>query len=184
MDLLKIIPDKIETYNDSCILDKEIFSNKLLIKFIFKSNRKSSLEIKRFVDDKIFFFGLGLFAGEGTKRRKSGVINKDGIEIINSDPVLINCFLDFLEQLGFEKWKCKARIQISCSGYEKLQFIKESTKFWQSVTNIPIENFNSPNIRIKKNPKQKSKNGSMNIRLFSIPLCRLMEFWIKNIESL
>lgn len=183
MDIYKIVPNKIENGISNCIIEKEIQGEWLLINFKFESGRKSSLKIKRFVDDKIFFFGLGLFAGEGFRsRRPSNIKRANAVEFVNSNPIFIQSFLDFLQGFGFAKEQFKSRIQISCDVYKSEKMREKSTNFWQRVTGIPIKNFKTPNIRIRKNSKQKSENGSLSIILYSQPLWRLLEFWTQNIK--
>lgn len=144
--------------------------------------------IKRFVDEKIFFFGLGLFSGEGSRRRRPRKDCKNKIpnfvEITNDNPIFIQCFLNFLQTLGFDRNRFRLRIQISCKEKEMQEMVERSTRFWQDITQIPIRNFTKPNVRIRENPKQKSENGSVNVRLFSQPLWRLLVFWLKNSKSL
>lgn len=181
MDLSEIIPDKIKNGIDNCIVEKQIEAEWILVKFRFESGRTGSVKLKRFINERIFFFGLGLFAGEGTrKRRPSNIKRGNSVELTNSNPLFIQCFMQFLEELGFSKEKLKARIQISCKASELNKMRERSLKFWLNATNIPKENFNKPNIRIRTQPKQKSEFGSVAVTLFSQPLWRLLEFWIQD----
>ncbi len=171
LDITTIIPEKIGDVK----VEKTTSSNKALITFKFRDNQKSKVELNRMVNRNLFMFGLGLFAGEGTKKTPS-----DGsriVEFINSDPTIILNFIDFLIDLGFSKKLIHGRVQLSCKSSELEENINKSTQFWSSITGISLENFRKPNIRIRENPKQKSVNGTFCILLNSRPLWRLLNFW-------
>ena len=150
--------------------------------FHFKDNQEKNLILNRFVNKGLFMFGLGLFAGEGTKVPLT--TGPNFVEFINSDPIFINSFLLFLEDLGFKREQCRFRVQLSCSQDELEKMIKSSTNFWRKRTRIHLKNFTKPNIRIRENSKQRSKHGCLCIRLLCKPLWRLLVYWIKNSNTL
>ncbi len=174
LDLFKFTPNRV----GNTAIEKRVNKSHLNLIFKFKDNQKSKLKLRRFVNQNIFMFGLGLFAGEGSKKLLQG--NPNFVEFINSEPNLILLFLDFLNELGFGRERLKARVQISCKSSETNHKIKESTKFWISLTGIPEKNFVKPNVRVREHPKQKSIYGALCIRLFSQPLWRLLVNWIKD----
>jgi len=69
------------------------------------------LKIRRFIQDEnlpIFFFGLGLYAGEGRQRFTNTM---ERIEFINSSPRYVKLFRKFLEILNSDSL-VRARIQL------------------------------------------------------------------------
>lgn len=97
LDLSKVIPEKL---ND-VLVEKRILGEYLEVIFRFKDNQISKLKLKRFVNRNLFMFSLGLFAGEGTKGPRNG--EPHFVEFINSNPVIVLNFLNFLNNFGFTR---------------------------------------------------------------------------------
>lgn len=135
------------------------------------------LKIRRFLRDEdlsIFFFGLGLFAGEGRQRFTN---TTERIEFVNSHPPYVKLFQNFLKILNLENLM-KARIQLKSNiDYES------ALDFWSKTLNISRERFFRPLI-FQKQPKIESKTriapfGSLIIRINSALAFKLIRYWIQ-----
>ena len=132
------------------------------------------IRIRRFIQEEnipIFFFGLGLFAGEGRHRFTD---TTERIEFINSNVANVKLFHKFLKILGMDGI-VKARIQLKSDlDYESV------LKFWSETLSIPKENFNSPLVFPKKPNKPRiSPFGSVVIRISSALAFKIVTYWIQ-----
>ena len=132
------------------------------------------LTIQRFVPDQdmpIFFFGLGLFAGEGRHRFTH---TTERIEFINSTPHYVKLFQKFLELLNLDSL-VRARVQLKSDlDYES------ALDFWSKTLDIPHEKFCRPLIFPKKPSKTRiAPFGSLVIRVNSALAYRLIRHWIQ-----
>jgi len=132
------------------------------------------LKIRRFIQDgdiPIFFFGLGIFAGEGRQRFTD---TTERIEFINSHPPYVKSFHKFLEILNLDSL-VRARIQLKSDlDYES------ALNFWSKTLNIPREKFYRPLIFPKKPRKSRiTQFGSLVIRVNSALAFKLIRYWIQ-----
>ena len=174
MDLTKVIPSRIGRTR----LTLDTLPESVVVTFHYPHTAViSTLKLPRYVDEKLFLLGVALYAGEGTKAfvRRAGASKRCSeareVEFVNSNPMIINCFLDFLESLGFERKRCRARLKTT---QEELE---ENIDYWSKVTGIPRENFSSPRIRQIRNSSRLSEHGTLTIRLFCKPLWRVLRYW-------
>jgi hypothetical protein len=144
---------------------------------IISQSGMRKLKIRCFIHDEdlpSFFFGLGLFAGEGRQRFTD---TTERIEFINSRPPYVKLFQKFLQILNLDSL-IKPRIQLKSNlDYES------ALNFWSRTLNIPHESFSRPLIFPKK-PRKASKSrispfGSLVIRVSSALAFRLMKYWIQ-----
>ena len=150
---------------------KIIVKNGYLI--ISKSGMRK-LKIRRFIQDEdmpIFFFGLGLFAGEGRHRFTD---TTERIEFINSNVPYVKLFQKFLEILNLDSL-VRARVQLKSDlDYES------ALNFWSKTLNIPQEKFYKPLIFPKKPSKTRiAPFGSLVIRVNSALAFKLIKHWIQ-----
>lgn len=105
-------------------------------------------------DEKIKWFGLGLYAGEGSKTGNSVGLN-------NSNPKIISAFLKFLRVIfHVNENRLRANLQIKdCQREEKL------VSYWSRVTKIPKRQFRKT-IITKANPYKNNKRymGTCSVR--------------------
>jgi len=132
------------------------------------------LKIRRFLQDEdlpFFFFGLGIFAGEGRQRFTN---TTERIEFINSHPPYVKSFQKFLEILNLDSL-VRARIQLKSDlDYES------ALDFWNKTLNIPREKFYRPLIFPKKPSKSRiTPFGSLVIRVNSALAFKLIKHWIQ-----
>ena len=174
MDLAKVIPSQI----GRTMLTLTILLESVVITFHYPHTAvTSTLKLPRYVDEKLFLLGVALYAGEGTKAfvRRAGASKRCSeareVEFVNGNPEIIDCFLDFLESLGFERKRCRARLKTTQKELE------ENITFWSSRTEIPRENFSSPRIRRFRNSSRLSEHGTLTLRLFCKPLWRIVRYW-------
>ena len=181
MDLAKVIPSQIGRTR----LMLNVFSDSIVITFHYPHTAvTSTLTLPRYVDERLFLLGVALYAGEGTKAflRKVGASKRCSgareVEIVNGNPGIINCFLDFLEILGFEREICKARVKTTQMELE------EHVNYWSKITGIPRKNFSGPRIRRKRNSSRLLEHGTLTLRLYCKPLWRILRYWSTNLHLL
>lgn len=105
-----------------------------------KSKMFASKIIKKLqVRDRIVLL-IGIYWGEGTKSE---------LNIINSDPVLLRAFINFIEEFGVTKKRIKASIRI----YNDIN-PEEAITYWSNILNLNKNQFFKIEI---KNGKKKGK---------------------------
>ncbi|MBY0310163.1 hypothetical protein K2Q16_03400 [Patescibacteria group bacterium] len=82
-------------------------------------------------ENHLFIAGFYLYWGEGTKTAPYTV------SLTNSDPAIINCFIEWLLLLGVAKVDLRVKLHIYSDQNEK-----SLQKYWSAVTGVPVENFN------------------------------------------
>ena len=135
------------------------------------------LQIRRFVDDEnlpVFFFGLGLFAGEGRQRFTN---TTERIEFINAQLAYVKLFQRFLELLNLGS-SVKARIQLKSGlDYERV------LGFWSDALGFQRERFRQPLIFPKKPRKEGrtriSSFGSLELIVNSALAFKLVRYWMQ-----
>jgi len=139
--------------------------NETRINFLLESRNGRILResINRFVDERNFFLGLGIWLGERTKEMP----DEKRIELINSDPFIIEIFLKFLKELGIPKDRIRVKIIIKngdkSSSREKT---RSAESFWMKRTKIVKENF-WKTIVVESKTKRRRKNyfGTLTLRV-------------------
>src|SRR5439155_14911860 len=94
LDLKMLIPEEISGTR----IESEISQDQIHISGRYRNHRGFSLNLNRFIDEPLFYFGCGLFAGEGTKGGKG-----TPFEFANSNPMIIWKIIQLLQQLGIPK---------------------------------------------------------------------------------
>lgn len=147
-----------------------------------KIKKASSKEIGRLSNREKWLIGTALYWAEGTKQREHSISQKT--KLINSDPLLIRFFLDWLLKIvKIQKRELNFEIYIH-SGAN----IEKAKNFWSKIVKIKKSNFK---IRLKKpNPHTKRKNiGNDYIGLLAIEvkkstnLNRRISGWINGITK-
>jgi len=150
LDVYNILPQNFERKE----LMKEIIENGR-IRFWLKSKGKGhdskKFVVNRFILlDDLFFEGLGLWQGEGSKSK--------GLYFGNNCPALINHFLNFVEEkLGIRRDEFRVTVN-SPNLNRKEELIKER---WSELLRIPVKNFTNVcyDTRIRKEYVQVYING-------------------------
>jgi len=93
---------------------------------------------------------MGIYWGEGTKKE---------LNVINSDPILLFAFINFIEQFGVSKDRIRASIRI----YDNIDYMK-ALSFWSNILKLNKNSFYKPEI-VKGNKKSKFKFGMCRIRV-------------------
>jgi hypothetical protein len=93
---------------------------------------------------------IGIYWGEGTKRE---------LNIINSDPILLRAFIDFIEEIGVTKNRIKASIRI----YNDVDQNK-SIEYWSSILSLKKDQFFNVEV-IKGKKKGKLEFGMCRLRV-------------------
>lgn len=137
------------------------------------------LMIRRFLrsdDLPVFFFALGLFAGEGRDRFTK---TTERIEFVNSYLPYVKIFQRFLEIINLGNL-IRPRIQLKSDlNYESV------LDFWSKNLNIPPERFSRPLISQKKKKTENKTRiapfGSIIIRLDSALAYKITKYWIQTL---
>ncbi len=102
--------------------------------------------------------GLLIWWCEGTKPSKGNV----SVEFVNSDPVLIWHFINFLRKLNVNEDKIRLRLKADIENEKKLK------EFWCKKLNLPISSFNKTIPYSGDNKrKRKLKYGTLTIKYSS-----------------
>lgn len=132
LDLKEMVPKKTSIGR---IIVTEINSDTIAMQIpsshIFSGGKESKkVVLNRFVNlDELFLEGLGLWRGEGSKKK--------GIYFGNTEPAILNRFLDFVEnRLGISRKNFKVTINLPF-----LDDQENSGILWSERINVPIENF-------------------------------------------
>jgi hypothetical protein len=134
-----------------------------------KNNRgKTPFAIKRALsadDIALFYLGVGLYLGEGSKSRKRAIV-----ALGSSDAKILAIFLRFLREIcGVTEEKITAELNI----YDDVN-VETAMQFWQESTGIGFERIRKPFVR-------KAREGSYNKKsqrgTFTVTVCntRLLE---------
>jgi hypothetical protein len=131
----------------------------------------------------LWFLGLGLYIGEGSKAYET-------VRIINSDPDVIRLAIRWFRDV------CKldlSNITIAVHLYPDNDF-RKSIEFWRRVTGLPLSNFRKTQVdtRLKKSPLKRGKlpYGTAHITIVSkgnpekgVRLYRRLNGWISGTLS-
>lgn len=93
---------------------------------------------------------MGIYWGEGTKNE---------LNVINSDPVLLRAFINFVGDLGVSKNRIRASIRI----YDNINYT-EALCFWSNILDLNKNSFLKPEI-ISGNKKSKFEFGMCRLRI-------------------
>jgi len=175
IDLLDLLPQKTERGRE-IIVEGE--SEKLIL-YVPRSKKwgggreSKKIVIKRFVVlDELFFEGLGLWQGEGGKRK--------GIYFCNSDSRVLLHFLTFVERkLGLPRNKFKVTVCIPNPGEDN-----ERKKRWSKTLGIPLRNFTAAPIdfRIRKDNVQVYLNSIVLVELLKNVYEKLKPVIVSNVK--
>ena len=93
---------------------------------------------------------IGIYWGEGTKRE---------LNIINSDPILLRAFLEFVKEIGVTKDRIKASVRV----YENINQ-NHAINYWSNILNLDKKQFYKVEI-IEGNKKGKLEFGMCRLRV-------------------
>ncbi len=171
LDLSGLIPEEIAGIR----ITKEVSSNQIKISGRYTNRMKFELVLNRFIDEQLFDFGLGLFAGEGTKGGPG-----TPFEFANSNPKIIAVMMSLLSHLGIDKSTISPRLQITFSRKREMSRVQPLMEFWSKSMGIPLAKFRKPSVRFKKRGGR-SDYGTISIRIHFGILGRLFLFWTDQI---
>ena len=114
----------------------------------------------RFMNLSLKIAGLAIFLTEGSHSQKG----KGGkrIEIVNSNPSIVSCFLKFFESYyKIDRKRLRGRVQV-----HYIEDVGRSERYWSAITKIPVAQFQKPIIK-KRSMSKKSfnilKNGTFTL---------------------
>ena len=171
LDLRTLIPEEISGVH----IESEISQDQIRISGRYRNHRRFSLNLNRFVDESLFYFGCGLFAGEGTKGGKG-----TPFEFANSNPMIIRKMMQLLQQLGIPKSTISPRVQLRVNEKSTRDLIEMLSDFWSEHMEIPKDRFRKASIRVKETTGR-SRYGTVSIRINSGIVGTLFIFWTDQI---
>jgi predicted DNA-binding protein YlxM (UPF0122 family) len=144
--------------------NKVVFDKKPLS---FSPKRKLSILEKR-----LKLAGVMLYWCEGWKGSKG----HERIDFVNSDPAMIDIFMRFLRNICGVK-ESKLRALLYCYSNQN---IRSLIKFWSKITQIPIDQFTKPYIRMDFDVHKQNKMpyGLVHIRYTDKKLFLLIKYWL------
>lgn len=152
-----------------------------------KIQRISEKEIKIISKQNLKFIGLALYWGEGYKKlKKVGSVVKTShpLSLSNSDPHLIEWYIQFLEKVcQVPRDKMKASIR-----YYEHQNYHKILKYWRNTTKLPLNQFTKPykgvsKASLGKKPKNALPYGTIRIDVYDSQLFYRVMGWINGIKS-
>ncbi|WP_327117751.1 hypothetical protein OG206_19425 [Streptomyces sp. NBC_01341] len=115
-----------------------------------ETKRTARDAVGRLSDRELFIAGVALYWAEGTKDKSYS--RRERIELINSDPDVINLFLHWLNLLGVSRDRMRFRVSIHESAD-----VAGAEAFWADLTGAPASAFGKTTLK-KHNPKTVRKN--------------------------
>lgn len=133
------------------ILNKKQGGSKIRSEDLWKKSKilASNILGKITTRDKIILL-MGIYWGEGTKNE---------LNIINSDPILLRAFINFINNLDVSKERIKASIRI----YEDIN-PKKAISYWSNILNLNTKQFFKVEL-IKGRKKGKLEFGMCRLRV-------------------
>ena len=133
------------------ILKKKQGGSKIRSEDLWIESKKNANKIIKELKlrDKIFLL-IGIYWGEGTKKE---------LNIINSDPVLLRAFVDFIKEFGVTKKRIKASVRL----YSDVDQYK-AVSYWSNVLGLEKDQFYKIEL-IKGSKKGKLKFGMCRLRV-------------------
>lgn len=158
------------------LLGAEVNKNKRII-LENKIINDSVSQIGNLSDKEKFLVGVALYSGEGTKSGSS-------VEFTNSDPKLVQFFLDWLVEYCFVD---KSNIKFALWLHQGLDEDK-AKKYWSNLLSIPDGNFNKTYFAKVKTDSKKVRKinhpfGIIKVRYHNVNKLRQISGWIKGIFS-
>lgn len=99
---------------------------------------QASSEVGAISDRELWLIGVALYWAEGTKQKPHNT--SAGVQFANSDPLMVNMFLKWLEQMGVPREDIFLEHSIHESYRKK---VKNMLAFWSAKTGYPPHSFRS-----------------------------------------
>ena len=141
LDLDDWIPEEISGVK----INKKTTLKQVIILGKYANDRPFHLILNKFIDEQLFNFGSGLFAGEGTKGGKG-----TPFEFANSNPRIVGVVMKLLRELGIDKSTISSRLQLRLIEGESTSRVQKLLQFWSEYLDIPLSQFRKPNVRFKR----------------------------------
>jgi len=133
-------------------------------------------EIKDVSLENLFFVGISLYCGEGSKTRR-GIV-----EFSNSDPNLIQIMVRFFSEIcDVKQEKFRGHIHI-----QKNQNIKRAELFWSNISSIPQKQFFKTSQQksiASKNKRKTLPNGTFSIYVCDTKLFLKIHGWMHGLHE-
>ena len=167
LDLGDWIPEEITGTR----ITKEVSGNKIILSGRYVNGKPFRLLLNRYIDEQLFAFGCGLYAGEGTKGGKG-----TPFEFANSNPKFVATMMSLLDKLGIDKSTISPRLQIRIPNGDSIHSVQPLMEFWSKSMGIPLAKFRKTNVRLKEGAGR-SAYGTISVRINSGIVGKLFLFW-------
>jgi len=161
-------PRRIENFRNTMRLKKE--------KRLEEIYKKVAKDIRTLTKRELFITGFFLYWAEGTKNTGSE------LSFANTDPTMIKFFIKWLNLMGVETNRLKARLHL----YSDMNTKKEIA-FWSLETGIPIGSFWKPYIKKTRKYriiyKGRCGHGTCNVRFANQPIADYVLMGMKHIRE-
>jgi hypothetical protein len=121
-------PQRIERYRTT-MRNKKIARQDAVLK-------KAQEDIGTLADRELFFAGLALYWGEGTKAQPATVA------LTNTNPAMLQFFLRWLELFNPDKKKIRIKLHL----YNDMD-VQKAMLFWSKTLDVPLAQFHKPYIK-------------------------------------
>jgi len=167
-ELRDINPRRIENFRETMRKKRE-----MTMSLAYDKARK---DIGRLSQRELFVAGIYLYWAEGTKSLRG----KN--EIANTDPAIINAFLQWLLAMGIPKERIRVRLQL----YKDMN-LRSEIRYWSGLLGIPTTQFRKPSIKDSRlaglTRKQGHGHGTCDLIFDNVPLWEYITGALKYIRE-
>lgn len=175
-EYLKVSPDAVTAFFRRHNIPRRSFSEAQQVKF---GNKPLSFDKQRLDSPylrELAVIGSMLYWAEGYK----GQISNNTIDFANSNPLMIQIFLQFFRRV-FKPDEKKMRIYLYCYSNQN---VKDLTNFWSKLTKVPKTQFLKPYVRsdFRENGR-KMEQGMIHVRYYDrkllLEIKSMIEWYVK-----
>ncbi len=130
--------------------------------------------LNRQISKILFWSGVLLYVTEGTKFSKSS----GSVQIANAQPQVHRLFLNFLEGIGIDRRRIRARIQLHNLGDRA-----RAQRFWSGELGILPEEYYKPILSKSRMPARR-ETFTLQLQYANSMLCILLKLWGENLDEL
>jgi hypothetical protein len=171
LDLAEVIPKSLNHYD---VHVEECAGLRKICVWQKVNGGMRSVILNRQVSKLLFWSGVLLYITEGTKFSKSS----NNVQIANARPGIHRLFLSFLEELGIDLGRIRARIQLHDLADED-----KAQRFWDNELGISPKQYYKPMLS-NSHGMARRKTFTMHLQFSNSMLCALLSFWGENLDQI
>ncbi|MEF8846933.1 MAG: helix-turn-helix domain-containing protein [Candidatus Paceibacterota bacterium] len=140
-----------------------------------KDKARAADDINEITKENLKLIGTALYWAEGGKK------SNNEFNFSNSDPKMIKVMMKFLREIvEIPDDEIQAKIHLYPDTNQE-----SAIQYWKKVTDLPEENFPSPQTQISRSSKKKRSNrlpnGTLHLRIYNTELVSKIKGWIRGI---